>query len=67
MFDRIFGPDANDLVVPTLGVSEGGTDPIFPIAAERAFSFPGSTGVHHSNYFEKPETSQRLLEWLDPV
>ncbi|MBO0980783.1 triacylglycerol lipase [Microbacterium sp. SD291] len=64
--DRIFERDANDLVVPTLGVSQGSRDPVFPIARERSYTFPGATGVHHSNYFEKRETSERLLEWLRP-
>lgn len=62
--DRVFGSAANDLVVPTLGVSEGGSDPVFPIPADRAFAFRGSTGVHHTNYFAQPETSERLLTWL---
>ncbi|WP_309065922.1 esterase/lipase family protein [Microbacterium sp.] len=62
--DRVFGGAANDLVVPTLGVSEGSADPVFPLAGDRVHSFAGATGVHHSNYFEKAATSERLLAWL---
>lgn len=64
VIDRVFADAANDLVVPTLGVSEGGADPAFPIPSERMFSFDDTEGVQHSGFFPAPETSRRLLTWL---
>ena len=55
---------ANDLVVPTLGVSQGSADPAFPIADDRVFNYTTSAGVLHTSFFGKPETSARLLSWL---
>jgi hypothetical protein len=62
--DQIFGDAANDLVVPTLGVSQGSPDPAFPITGDRAFAFARDAGVLHSHYFEDRATSGRLLTWL---
>jgi hypothetical protein len=64
VIDRIFSDAANDMVVPTLGVSQGSADPVFPIADDRAFVFPDSAGVQHSSFFGNAETSRRLLTWL---
>ena len=44
--DRIFENAANDLVVPTLGVSRGSADPVFPIKGDRALTFPDSSRGH---------------------
>ena len=58
-----FFDEANDLVVPTLGCSEG---PIaaagFPIAANRLVKLSGAT--HHCNLFENPAVQQQLSAWL---
>ncbi len=62
--DRVFADVANDLVVPTLGVSQGSADPVFPIAPERSFTFADTAGVTHTGFFGVPETSARLLTWL---
>jgi hypothetical protein len=64
MADRIFDRAGNDLVVPTLGVSEPRNDPAFPIAAERLFSYAPGAGVLHTGFFGVPETSNALLSWL---
>ena len=62
--DRVFGKEPNDLVVPTLGVTEGSTNRVFPIQTDQLFSYPGSGGVLHTNFFGAPTTSTRLLDWL---
>lgn len=62
--DRVFAGASNDLVVPTLGVSQGSADPAFPIAGERTFTFADSAGVLHTSFFGAPETTGHLLNWL---
>jgi hypothetical protein len=64
VMDIVFGPDANDLVVPTLGVGDGDGDPSFPIRPDRLHSFGRTRGVWHCNYFNQPDTTARLLDWL---
>ncbi|MEP7764213.1 hypothetical protein [Sanguibacter sp. 25GB23B1] len=64
VIDRVFGGTANDLVVPTLGVSQGSTAPAPLVAGNRAFTFPDSAGVLHTSFFGAPETTAQLLSWL---
>lgn len=64
VIDRVFGDAANDLVVPTLGVSRGGADPVALVAGDQTFTFPDSAGVLHTSFFGAPETTGRLLDWL---
>lgn len=64
LFDAVFEDNANDLIVPTLGVHQGTSNPSFPIPDERLQSFDTHDGVTHTTYFANPVTSQRLLEWL---
>lgn len=62
--DRIFDDAANDLVVPTIGVYSGSSDPAFPIPSDRVLEFDTSRAIGHSDYFSRPETSTALLGWL---
>jgi hypothetical protein len=64
--DWVFGKAANDLVVPQLGVSQGPPpdDPVFPLKKASLKAFGSQAGVWHCNYFEQPETSTALLDWL---
>jgi hypothetical protein len=66
VIDRVFGESANDLVVPTIGVSSGSSDPVFPIDAARSYTFGNGANVHHSIFFGAAPTSERLLTWLTP-
>jgi hypothetical protein len=59
--DRIF-PGPNDLVVDTRSMTELALSPTLPEAHKHDF---GSTGrVHHTNYFEQPETLEFILDKL---
>jgi hypothetical protein len=64
--DRVFGDQGNDLVVPTLGVSEGSDDPAFPLSSDRLLRYDHSNTVQHTNFFSQSETNEKLLEWLVP-
>ena len=64
VIDRVFADAANDLVVPTLGVSEGSADLAFPIDPGRLLVYDQSRGVQHTSFFSEPDTSSKLLEWL---
>ncbi|GAA1061443.1 lipase family alpha/beta hydrolase [Agromyces bracchium] len=64
VIDRVFGEDKNDLVVPTLGVSAGSKDPVFPITSGHSFTFSGEANVHHNIFFAQAPTSEKLLSWL---
>lgn len=64
VIDRVFAGAANDLVVPTLGVSRSSTRPFSLVAEARTFTFPGSAGVMHTSFFRAPETTRSLLDWL---
>lgn len=55
--DLIFGEEANDLVVPTMGVYEG-----FQLADKLEFA-PGD-GVDHNMVYANPVSFQKLLQWL---
>jgi len=62
--DRIFGHEANDLVVPTEGVFMDLPNANFPIPNNRLLRFGPEAGVCHTTYFRHPKTCQALLEWL---
>ena len=61
--DRIFKDAHNDLVVPTDGVFTAG-GPAFPLAESSRLVFPAERAIWHSAYFEQPETTDRLKQWL---
>lgn len=61
--DRIFKDAHNDLVVPTDGVFTAG-GPTFPLAETSRLIFPAERAIWHSAYFEQPETTERLRQWL---
>ncbi|HYW52032.1 MAG TPA: hypothetical protein VE861_15565 [Gemmatimonadaceae bacterium] len=61
--DRIFKDAHNDLVVPTDGVFTAG-GPTFPLGTEACLVFPAERSIWHSAYFEQPETTDRLRQWL---
>ncbi|MBY5163802.1 DUF7379 domain-containing protein [Salsipaludibacter albus] len=60
--DRVMGPIANDLVVPTIGVSGTDDDPDAIVADPLVFA--PEDGVHHSSIFAQPRTHAALREWL---
>jgi hypothetical protein len=64
LVDRVFGDDANDLVVPTLGVYSGGTDVGFPIPSPNVHVFDRAAGISHTTFFSAPKTNELLLTWL---
>ncbi|MES3032579.1 MAG: hypothetical protein V4813_01130 [Gemmatimonadota bacterium] len=63
MVDRIFKDAHNDLVVPTDGVFTA-DGPTFPLAETSRLVFPAERAIWHSAYFEQPETTDRLKQWL---
>lgn len=60
--DFVFARAGNDLVVPTNGVFEVDGATGFPVADP--FVFAAEEGVDHGSYFQRPEVSVKLLEWL---
>jgi len=64
VMDRVFERVPNDLVVPTSGVFSAASNPAFPVPAPRVLQFDPASGVAHSGYFGRPETSEKLREWL---
>jgi hypothetical protein len=64
MMDRIFEDAANDLVVPTDGVSLG-SGPCFPIDASSMLSLAAEAGVTHTTYFGNPRVRAQLKTWLN--
>lgn len=60
--DRVFG-QANDVVVPTDGVFDGG-GPGLPVDEARRIRFDGARSVWHGALFSQEETSAALLSWL---
>jgi hypothetical protein len=63
--DRIFGVQANDVVVPRDGVfAENGTGG-FPISEARCLKFGPGDGVMHTEFFAEPRTGAQLLAWLE--
>ena len=65
--DRIFGDDANDLVVPRDGVFARNGAGGFPIGAARCLQFGPDDGVVHTEFFAEPRTGAQLLDWLEPA
>jgi pimeloyl-ACP methyl ester carboxylesterase len=58
-----FFKEENDMVVPTLGCSQGSLESVgFPIGQERLKVLGGP--IHHCNYFQQPEVRQQLTKWL---
>lgn len=58
-----FFKEANDMVVPTLGCSEGSLQSAgFPIVASRLKVFKGT--FHHLNLFEQADVHKQLKQWL---
>ncbi len=64
VIDRVFEKAANDLVVPTVGVYSGSTDPAFPIPADRVLEFGPQYAIGHSSYFSHEDTGTAILNWL---
>lgn len=62
--DRVFGNDANDLVVPLAGAFGANGCGAFPIPDERVAQLPATAGVMHTQLFGHPQTGKKLLEWL---
>ena len=64
LFDRVFEVARNDLVVPTRSVYlRHGT---FHIPADQRFILDSSYGTDHSGFWQTPQATQRLAEWLRP-
>jgi len=61
-FDRLFGSEPNDLVVPTALVSALPGRP--EIRTPDALLFEREAGVEHNAFFGRPEVAGKLLEWL---
>jgi len=58
-----FFTEPNDLVVPTLGCSQGSIVAAgFPIADNRLMKLSGAT--HHCNVFQNPTVQQQVSAWL---
>ena len=58
-----FFAEPNDLVVPTLGCSEGPYSATgFPVKAEQSMRLQGA--VNHSGYFQDARVHRKLTEWL---
>ena len=61
--DRVFDTAANDIVVPTGGVSSVPGRPGFPVSAQRQLHFDKTREVWHCSYFSRPETATMLSSW----
>ncbi len=59
--DALFLGDVNDLIVPTLGVSEVKGQPLPPAQVDE---YGQATGVYHLNYFYQGGTWDRILQFL---
>jgi hypothetical protein len=64
MVRPIHTPHLNDLVVPTDGVGGPLTPGYFQIAEKRTMRFSSKLDVYHLSYFGRPETHEKMLEWL---
>jgi hypothetical protein len=62
--DAIFRHAANDLVVPTEGVYETNQSGFFPIA--EPLVFVRTQGIAHSDFFDEPQSVEKILAWLQP-
>ncbi len=60
--DRVFGTAANDLVVPTAGVYEGGD--AISIPENRRLVLPRERGVYHGSFFGQPDVAKQIAGWL---
>jgi hypothetical protein len=60
-----FQKEANDLMVPTTGVYEGGGSPPFPIATKNRLVFDRGKGVTHSGYMRSTEARAAISRWLE--
>ncbi len=60
--DIVFGKTKNDLVVPTEGVYAVSGASGFPIA--HPLVFDSHVAIDHSSYWDRPEFTSRLAEWL---
>lgn len=59
--DHLFGEKENDLVVPTLGVSQTAQ---FSLPDARVKPYGPTDGVHHTNFFEQLATAMKLESFL---
>lgn len=62
VLDRVFGDNANDLVVPEAGVYSKNGCGAFPIT--QLLQVPSSTGIIHTTVFSHPPVGKKLIEWL---
>lgn len=62
--DRVFGNDANDLVVPRDGVFARNGAGGFPIDTVRCLQYGTADGVIHTEFFSEPRTGKQIVEWL---
>ena len=63
LMDKIFD-EANDLVVPTVGVYAENKDPMFPISENQRLELGDSAGVHHGSFFSNGDVVNHLHQWL---
>ena len=61
VMNTLFNDEANDLVVPTAGVSD---NPAFGLLNDRVRTYANLDAVHHTNYFFKAETWAQILNFL---
>ncbi|MPZ51530.1 MAG: hypothetical protein GEU79_02150 [Acidimicrobiia bacterium] len=61
-FDRVFEDEANDLIVPTLGVYQGTDGTVFPL--DDILEFSRDDRVQHSGFFSHPKAVAQLETWL---
>ena len=62
--DIVFRDKANDLVVPTEGVSETTSFRLRDLTPSHVRAFNPQDGVHHLNYFRQRATWDAILGWL---
>jgi hypothetical protein len=62
--DIVFRDKANDLVVPTEGVSETTAFRLRGLTPSHVWAFKPQDGVHHLNYFRQRVTWDAILGWL---
>jgi hypothetical protein len=60
----IHGDIGNDLIVPTSSVAGPMTPGRFRIPEERTMRLSSKQDVYHLSYFGRPETQEKILEWL---
>jgi hypothetical protein len=62
LVDRVFGREANDCVVPSVGVFGGNS--ASAVGEKNRMSFAADRQVWHCSYFGRAETAAALSEWL---